>query len=118
MINNFDALRHVFRYAMAGGSQTNTLGLETISEKQFFIPHSTLFTFDSTSKVQTEFKKNVYGGYLSSAEVRSKRGYRHFLTEEMRSVAEVPQKTQPTRRFCSSGQIKYGAFNLHRKIQR
>jgi type III restriction enzyme len=71
VINNFDVLRHAFRYAMAGGSQTISLGLETISEKPFFIPHSTLFTFDSTSKVQNEFSKNVYGGYLSSAEIRS-----------------------------------------------
>ena len=71
VINNFDVLRHAFRYAMAGGSQTISLGLETISEKPFFIPHSTLFTFDSTSKVQNEFSKNVYGGYLSSAETRS-----------------------------------------------
>ena len=30
-----------------------------------------MFTYDSTSKVQKEFKKNVYSGYLSSAEARS-----------------------------------------------
>ena len=71
VINNFDALRHVFRYAMAGGNQQQELGLESVSEKPFFIPHSVLFTYDSTSKVQSEFKKNVYGGYLSSAETRS-----------------------------------------------
>lgn len=71
VINNFDELRHVFRFAMAGGEQQNALGLENISEKEFFIPQSVLFTFDATSKVQTEFKKNVYQGYLSSAEFRS-----------------------------------------------
>ena len=71
IINNFDALRHVFRYAMAEAPQTTNLGLENISEKAFFIPHSALFTYDSTSKVQKEFKKNVYSGYLSSAEARS-----------------------------------------------
>ncbi len=71
VINNFDVLRHVFRYAMAGGNKTISLGLETISEKPFFIPHSSLFTFDSTSKIQKEFKKNVYGGYLNSACPRS-----------------------------------------------
>ncbi len=71
VINNFDELRHAFRFAMAGGEQQNALELENISEKEFFIPQSVLFTFDATSKVQTEFKKNVYQGYLSSAEFRS-----------------------------------------------
>ena len=71
VINNFDELRHVFRFAMAGGDQQNALGLEKISEKEFLIPHSALFTYDASSKIQTEFKKNVYQGYLSSAEFRS-----------------------------------------------
>ncbi|MCR5607182.1 MAG: DEAD/DEAH box helicase family protein [Treponema sp.] len=70
VINNFDELRHAFRFAMSA-QQGNTLELETVSEKPFFIPQSTLFTFDSASKVQSEYKKNVYQGYLSSAEVRS-----------------------------------------------
>ena len=71
VINNFDGLRHVFRYAMASKSPALSLGLETISEKPFFIPHSTLFTYNDASKVQSEFKKNVYTGYLGSAEFRS-----------------------------------------------
>ena len=71
VINNFDFLRHAFRYAMADGSQTTNLGLENVSEKKFFIPHSVLFTYDSTSKVQSECKKNVYQGYLNSAKPRS-----------------------------------------------
>nr|MBP3283776.1 DEAD/DEAH box helicase family protein [Treponema sp.] len=70
VINNFDALRHVFRFAMSA-QQEPSLELETVSEKPFFIPQSALFTFDSSSKVQTECKKNVYTGYLSSAESRS-----------------------------------------------
>lgn len=70
IINNFDELRHVFRFAMSA-QQGNTLELETVSEKPFFIPQSELFTFDATRKVQSECKKNVYQGYLSSAEFRS-----------------------------------------------
>ncbi|MBR3812658.1 MAG: DEAD/DEAH box helicase family protein [Spirochaetaceae bacterium] len=70
VINNFDELRHVFRFAMSA-QQGNTLELETVSEKPFFIPQSELFTFDATRKVQSECKKNVYQGYLSSAEFRS-----------------------------------------------
>ena len=42
-----------------------------ISEKPFTIPQSMLFTYDLTSKVQTESAKNVYQGYLLSAEPRS-----------------------------------------------
>ena len=73
VINNFDELRHVFRLAMAAGAEQNqnTLGLETVSEKPFFIPHSTLFTYDAAAKIQSKCKKNVYSGYLTSAEVRS-----------------------------------------------
>ena len=71
VINNFDELRHVFRFAMAGYSHQDGLGLEYVSEKDFFIPQRTLFTYDVTGKVQTVFKKNVYDGYLSSAEFRS-----------------------------------------------
>ena len=37
----------------------------------FHIPQSCLFTYDGTAKTQLEMKKNVYRGYLSSAEVRS-----------------------------------------------
>lgn len=70
VINNFDALRHAFRFAMSA-QQEPSLELETVSEKPFFIPQSALFTFDSSSKVQAECKKNVYQGYLSSAEFRS-----------------------------------------------
>ena len=70
VINNFDELRHAFRFAMSA-QQGNTLELETVSEKPFFIPQSALFTFDATSKVQAECKKNVYQGYLASAEFRS-----------------------------------------------
>lgn len=37
----------------------------------YLIPQSCLFTYDGTAKTQLEMKKNVYRGYLSSAEVRS-----------------------------------------------
>ena len=71
VINNFDELRHVFRFAMSSQTKQASLELDTISEKMFSIPHTTMFTYDSNSKVQTEYKKNVYQGYLSSAEFRS-----------------------------------------------
>lgn len=71
VINNFDKLRHLFREAMAKGFSQYSLGMETVSECPFRIPQSTLFTFDASSRVQDEFGKNVYVGYLSSAEFRS-----------------------------------------------
>lgn len=72
VINNFDELRHSFRFAMSQDAGLNqALGLETVSEKPFFIPQSSLFTYDAAVKIQSEFKKNVYTGYLSSAETRS-----------------------------------------------
>ena len=42
-----------------------------VSEKSFYFPHSVSFTYDATSKVQFESTKNVYQGYLLSAEPRS-----------------------------------------------
>lgn len=71
VINNFDLLRRVCREAMAAPLEQAMLSLGRVSEKQFFIPRSTLFTYDRTSKVQTESEKNVYQGYLTSAEPRS-----------------------------------------------
>ncbi len=71
VINNFDELRHAFRYAMAENLMQQSLDLQVISEKPFYIPQSTLFTYDKKNKNQSEYSKNVYGGYLSSAEPRS-----------------------------------------------
>lgn len=44
---------------------------QSVSEKPFFFPRSALFTYDAQNKVQTVYGKNVYDGYLSSAEKRS-----------------------------------------------
>lgn len=71
VINNFDELRHLCREAMAARLATLQLNLSFISEKPFRIPQSTLFTFDGNSRIQVEYTKNVYQGYLSSAEQRS-----------------------------------------------
>ncbi len=44
---------------------------QNFTEKPFTIPRSTLFTYDVQSKVQQASEKNVYDGYLMSAEPRS-----------------------------------------------
>lgn len=71
VINNFNSLRILFREAMAAQLNQLTANLEMISEKTFTIPQSMMFTFDGNSRLQTVMQKNVYDGYLSSAERRS-----------------------------------------------
>lgn len=71
VINNFDLLRRICRTAMAVQLKQTVISPEMISEKLFTIPHSTLFTYDLQSKVQSFSNKNVYGEYLMSAEPRS-----------------------------------------------
>jgi type III restriction enzyme len=71
VLNNADRLRHIVREAMAVELAQLQLGIKQVSKSPFHIPQSCLFTFDSTAKTQTEMRKNVYQGYLSSAEVRS-----------------------------------------------
>lgn len=71
VLNNADLLRHIVREAMAIELAQLQLDVKQVSKSQFHIPQSCLFTFDSTAKTQTEMQKNVYQGYLSSAEVRS-----------------------------------------------
>ena len=71
VINNMDLLRHVVREAMAVSIQQVSLDLKNTSEREFRIPQSTMFTYDSSNKFQSESVKNVYNGYLLSAEPRS-----------------------------------------------
>ena len=71
VINNMNALRQVCREAMAANLAQGSLVPAMVSEKPFYFPHSVSFTYDITSKVQTESVKNVYQGYLLSAEPRS-----------------------------------------------
>jgi len=71
VINNADLLRHTVRESMAAELEQLTLDIDQVSKVPFRIPQSCLFTYDGTAKTQLEMKKNVYQGYLSSAEIRS-----------------------------------------------
>lgn len=71
VINNFDLLRRSCRNAMSAELAQMPLSPDMVSEKPFYIPRTTLFTFDGSSKVQAICEKNVYGEYLTSAEPRS-----------------------------------------------
>ena len=71
VINNFDELRHVFRYSMATVNKDDSFDLERIVEKEFLFPQSVMFTYEEAKRGQVEYKKNVYTGYLSTAWYRS-----------------------------------------------
>lgn len=71
VLNNEELLRHTVREAMAAELAQTQIDFKNVSKVEFHIPHSCMFTFDSSSKTQTVMEKNVYQNYLSSAEPRS-----------------------------------------------
>lgn len=71
VINNVDLLRHVVREAMSAELDQQVISNNSVSEKEFAIPHTLSFTFDNSTKNQNVSIKNVYEGYLMSAEPRS-----------------------------------------------
>ena len=71
VINNAELLKYTIREAMAAELTQLVIDDKSISKATFRIPQSCIFTYDGTAKTQLEMKKNVYQGYLSSAEVRS-----------------------------------------------
>lgn len=71
IINNADMLRRSVREAMAVQLAQGVISPDMVSTKEFILPRVCKFTYDSASKMQTESVKNVYQGYLLSAEPRS-----------------------------------------------
>lgn len=71
VLNNADRLKHLVREAMAYELSQLEIDVKAISESEFRIPQSCLFTYNAELKTQLEYKKNVYQGYLSSAAPRS-----------------------------------------------
>lgn len=71
IINNVDLLRRSAREAMAAQLAQEVIAPDMVSTKEFILPRVCKFTYDSASKVQLESMKNVYQGYLMSAEPRS-----------------------------------------------
>lgn len=77
VINNADRLRQLVREAMAVEIAQLQFNIDKVSKTSFHIPQACLFTYDGLAKTQLEMTKNVYSGYLSSAEPRSS-GERKF----------------------------------------
>ena len=71
IINNEHLLIEDVRDAMADESLQLTFAIPKTTEKPIGFPLEMIFTYDGTAKSQAEFSKNVYKGYLSSAEKRS-----------------------------------------------
>lgn len=71
VINNAELLRHAIRSAMAAQLTQTVMRCDPVSEKTYTILQSMMFAYDADSKERTESTKNVYQGYLLSAEPRS-----------------------------------------------
>lgn len=71
VINNAERIKHLVREALAAEIAQTALKMQNKSEYEWHIPHSFLFTYDASAKSQAVMDKNVYNGYLSSAEKRS-----------------------------------------------
>ena len=73
VINNKERLKQEFFEAMSAndGDQFQLSFNQRITEKPVAFPQEYLFTYDSKAKSQDELSKNVYRGYLVSAEMRS-----------------------------------------------
>ena len=71
IINNKHRLIEDVRDAMADEALQLTFAIPKKTEKPIGFPLEMIFTYDGTSKSQTEYSKNVYNHYLSSAEKRS-----------------------------------------------
>ena len=71
VINNKNRLIDDVRDAMASETAQIKIDANMITERPWSFPLKCMFTFDEKSKDQTELIKNVYKGYMASAEYRS-----------------------------------------------
>lgn len=71
VLNNAHRIKNDVRQAMAVTLNQQVIKTPGIITAEFHIPQSCLFTYDGTAKSQAEMSKNVYAGYLASAEERS-----------------------------------------------
>ena len=71
VINNYDLIIRDVRDAMAKELNQIALDLSSKVEKEFTFPSSMIFTYNDKARVQKVYNKNVYNGYLSSADPRS-----------------------------------------------
>jgi len=73
VINNRDRLEQDFINAMSSNEYAvaQMAMIEPNIIEDYYLPREILFTYDAKQKYAVEYEKNVYDGYLSSAEPRS-----------------------------------------------
>lgn len=71
VINNKNKLKEDIVAAMSDEALQLGLTTQNITEKPIGFPQATMFFYDQRAKDQAVMSRNVYHGYLSSAEVRS-----------------------------------------------
>lgn len=71
VLNNEQLLKDDIRHAMAQMLEQEIMNVNAKTLVDFTIPGTCIFTYDSRAKRQKEMKRNVYRGYLASAEMRS-----------------------------------------------
>lgn len=71
-INNFFAIKNDITESIANSAYVPlNMSALSVKEEDFHFPNEYLFTYDSYQKSQKVYSKNIYEGYLSSAEPRS-----------------------------------------------
>lgn len=71
VINNFFKLREDIFLAMSVTLKQKSLDVDEYSTQKWTMPRNCMFLYNSKSKNQSIREKNVYEGYLASAELRS-----------------------------------------------
>jgi type III restriction enzyme len=71
ILNNYQKIKDDFRDAMSIELNQGIIDFNSISTFRFTFPKEFLFTYNSASKSNAVYDKNVYSNYLSSAEFRS-----------------------------------------------
>jgi len=71
VINNKSKLKDDIAAAMADETLQLELKTQNITEKPIGFPQAMMFFYDQRAKDQTVMSRNVYHGYLTSAEIRS-----------------------------------------------
>lgn len=104
VLNNSDRLKHDILQAMADALQQTALpNINQVTPFDFKFPKDFVFTYDGNAKDQSIMTKNVYDGYLVSAEPRS---------DSERSFEKYCENSQSVKWFYKNGDKGSEYFSL------
>lgn len=103
VINNKRLLMQDFAAAMAGDGLSRKFPANTVIEELFYIPQEAAVTYDAYAKTQTVMHKNVYRGYLSSAEPRS---------PSEKAFEQYCERSEHVLWFYKNGAVGEGYFSI------